>query len=230
MSDEYSAQSTDPNAGEHLRPYQLAVEQFGPSFEATLWLSRDAQQRRFGVITELVDLSGARILDAGSGMGDFAAYLQINSIDTACYVGLEGIDDLVSAAAARGFDKARFVRADFVDDAKAFMGHFPDGADPDVIVFSGSLNTLKEKRARAVLDRAWNATGRALVFNFLSKRNGQSKPKDPTPARRFDPLAMLDWALERSPSVRFRQDYLDGHDATIAMTKPEIKHTPDESH
>ena len=212
-----SHRSDSDASGAYLRPYELAVEQFGPSFEATLWLSRDAQQKRFGVIAAMVDLTGAHILDAGCGMGDFAQYLHRRSIDFASYVGLEGIEKLVDAATARGLERARFALSDFVDDAGAFVGHFPDAAQPDVIVFSGSLNTLKEKRARIVLDRAWNAANRALVFNFLSKRNGQLKPKDPSPARRYDPLAMLDWALCRTPNVQFRQDYLAGHDATVAM-------------
>jgi hypothetical protein len=60
------------------------------------------------------------------------------------------------------------------------------------------------------------------VFNFLSDRCAEHlRRQDPTPARRFDTHAMLDWALHRCTSVRFRQDYLPhGHDATIAMITP----------
>ena len=43
--------------------------------------------------------------------------------------------------------------------------------------------------------------------------------KDTGVATRFDTLDWLDWALRTTPNVRFRQDYLQGHDATIAMLK-----------
>ena len=59
----------------YLQPYREAVERHGPSFEATLWHSVEAQALRFDVMIGLVDLDGRSVLDAGCGQGDFAARL-----------------------------------------------------------------------------------------------------------------------------------------------------------
>ena len=88
-------------------------------------------------------------------------------------------------------------------------------------MFSGSLNTLSMDRAQGVLDRFWAAlekSGRGtLVFNFLSLRHDKEQSPANPPAVRFDPVMMLAWALDRTPIVQMRHEYLGGHDATIVM-------------
>lgn len=102
------------------------------------------------------------------------------------------------------------------------------GGGGEIFVFSGSLNTLDQVMALRVLERAWNALvpggqgegrpGAGMIFNFLSGACGNKwRGVDTGPAKRFDPRAMMDFALGRSAKVAFRQDYLDGHDATILM-------------
>ncbi len=54
----------------------------------------------------------------------------------------------------------------------------------------------------------------------MSKRDPSRTDENTGPAKRFDTLAMLDWAMTRTPLVRFRQDYLGGHDAAITMLRP----------
>lgn len=202
----------------YLRPYQQALESFGPTFRATLWSTREAQLERFGVIAETIDLAGRSILDAGCGLGDLAAELAARGVAYRSYVGLEALPELVVAATRRGLARAKFLACDFVADERA-LGRRRDGARPEVIVFSGSLNTLTQAQGERVLERAWRACGEALLFNFLSDRHHEKTPADISPAYRYDPVRMAAWALERTPLVLFRQDYLDGHDATIGMIK-----------
>lgn len=205
---------------EYLTPYEDAVREHGPSFRATLWASRDSQQARFRVIAETVDLTGKVVVDAGCATGDLAKYLVEGGIEYGRYVGIDGVAALLDEARTRNFPRAEFVLGDFVSNPDAGRDVLGSLERTDVIVFSGSLNTLEQERALGVLERAWPAANDALVFNFLSSRDGSGRTadRDPTdPARRFDPLAMLDWAMARTPCVRFRQDYLRGHDATIAM-------------
>ena len=218
--------TTGPKQPDYLHPYQQAVKRHGPSFPATLWASRDSQRTRFRVLTEMVDLSGRSIVDAGCATGDLAAYLTEHNILASHYTGLDGVPELLVEARSRGLPRTTFLDIDFVADASAFSRF---DAPAEVVVFSGSLNTLEEEGALSILERAWPAARYALVFNFLSARDGRpalrddlkdlTKPTEADPARRFDPLAMLDWALSQTPSVRFRQDYLRGHDATIAMLR-----------
>lgn len=211
-----SAMST--TAPDYLAPYEEAVQRFGASFEATLWASKSAQVKRFGVMAEMVDLHGRVIVDAGAALGDFAVFLEEHDIAYERYIGLDAMAGVIEEAGKRGVPRAKFAVSDFVARPEDYVTHALPG-EPEVITFSGSLNTLEMEAARAAVGDAFDRVTHAVVFNFLSTHFVHAHRVQTGPARRFDPLKMLDWALKRTPDVRFRQDYLDGHDATIAMFK-----------
>lgn len=201
---------------EYLRPYADAVRAHGASFEATLWASREKQVGRFGVIAEMADLTGRVIVDAGAGNGDLAAYCEQRGIRYGRYIGLEAMAEMVQNGEGRNLPEARFEASDFAADPGVFDRL---GASDwvDLVVFSGSLNTFEPEAAFGVVKRAFRAAKEGVVFNFLSAKNHERNPINPAPARRFEPARMLELALGLTPRVRFRQDYFDGHDATIAM-------------
>lgn len=212
----------------YLKPYADATEKHGPRFEATLWQNEQKQIDRFRVMAEMMDLSGKRVLDAGSGLGDFAQWLKSHRVRYRAFVGIEGVPELADKANARRLRRAEFLIQDFAADPAAFgPRRWPDGpadgepARPDIITFSGSLNTFKLPDALPILERAWNSAEVGLAFNFLNARHrpGVNDPGTGQPAWRFDPLALLDWAMEQTSRVRYRQDYFDGHDATITMER-----------
>ena len=219
------ASHPSPHAPGYLEPYRDAVDRHGATFEATLWASRDHQRTRFHVIVEMIDLAGAAVLDAGCGLGDFPAYLHERGVAYASCIGLEAVPEIAAAAERRSLPRCVIRRADFLHDERALADAAAAlaGAGRLVIVFSGSLNTMRESDARRVLERAWRAipadpTG-ALVFNFLSGACCRSiRSQAASPARRFSPQHMADWALAHTPRIRFRSDYFPGgHDATIVM-------------
>jgi SAM-dependent methyltransferase len=198
----------------YLAPYERAVADFGASFEATLWASREKQLGRFEVMADMVDFTGRIVLDAGCGLGDFASWMERRGVAYGRFIGLEAMPSMVDAAAERGLPDAIFERSDFVADPTAFSSRIVD-----IVVFSGSLNTLSAAEATPVLRRAWEAAREAVVFNFLSARNHEPNPIDTSPAQRWEPTDLLAFALDLTPRARFRQDYFDGHDGTIAMLK-----------
>jgi SAM-dependent methyltransferase len=203
----------------YLDPYRRAVKVFGPSFEATLWASRDAQLLRFDVMASMIDLEGRRIVDAGCGRGDLAARLLERDVRFADYVGIDAMAPMIDSARDRRLDgdggRVRFEVVDLVDDPGAFAR-----LAPDVVCISGTLNTMDDGEARGLVEAAFAAANAGVVFNFLSDRCAERwRDRDLTPARRFDTVAWLDWALGLTPRVAFRQDYLDGHDATIAIVR-----------
>lgn len=206
-----------PRSSPYLDPYRDAVDKFGPSFEATLWTNEKFQIIRFQVFCSLFDFTDVTIIDAGAGDGAFAHYLHEQGIQFRHYLGLEAMPEMVDRASASAPPNAAHTVADFATDESAFR---LDTGAPTVIVFSGSLNTFTEQLVIETLERAWKAVERAMLFNFLSTRTDKARESGDTgPANRFDPLALLDWALTKTPSVAYRQDYLKGHDATIAMFK-----------
>ena len=199
----------------YLDPYRRAVDHFGATFDATLWKSREYQRLRFEVLRQMIDLDGLTLLDAGCGLGDLCEYLHERNVRVARYIGVDGVAEIVAAARERQLPHAEFHGRDFVADPEALaIGR------PDLIFFSGSLNTVPEATARQVAQRAWGIASRGVVLNFLSDRaSAASLARHTGPARRFNTIDWLDWALRTTTQVQFRQDYLDGHDATIAMLR-----------
>jgi len=207
--------------GKYLEPYRDVIRERGAGFEALLWSSRESQRARFRAVCEMVELQGRTVLDAGCGNADFLEFLDGAGVGYRSYLGIDALAELVENARRLGRPAERLAVLDFVAETEAFrtVGRWL-GGPPEIIVFSGSLNTLEQGQALAVLERAWAACGEALVFNFLcSGPNDPPPARQPGPARRFETLAMLRWALARTELVRYRQDYLCGHDGTVAMRK-----------
>tara|TARA_R110002111_G_scaffold67141_1_gene109199 strand:- start:260 stop:934 length:675 start_codon:yes stop_codon:yes gene_type:complete len=210
----------------YLAPYEKATREMGAGFESQLWMSKDAQRTRFEILTQLGRFKDRIVADLGCGVGDLPMYLHEHAIDQypKSYIGIEGVDAMAEHARARiadaGIDRTIFDLGDFVAD-KALADMLVNDAGVEVFVFSGSLNTLDMRHAQTVLDEFWKALLRAkrgtLIFNFLSDRHNPERTAATAPAVRFDPSAMLDWALERTPIVQLRHEYLRGHDATIVM-------------
>lgn len=211
--------------GEHLKPYVDAVEALGATFEATLWASEDHQRVRFEVLLRMCPMQGRSVLDAGCARGDLGVFLAEHAAAASPYIGIDGVPELIDAGRAHAPKGSHLEVADFVSDPSSMRRAAAAAGQPegkvDVAVFSGSLNTLTTDAALDVLEHAWPLCREALAFNFLSDRCDPDRKRGNTgPAKRFDTLRVLGWALERTPAVRFRQDYFPGgHDATIVMRR-----------
>lgn len=217
--------SSDDAVPDYLAPYTRAVAVYGTGFEALLMSKRQWQDLRFAVFTGAIDLRGRGIADLGSGRADLLTWLAAQSVECRRYVGVEAVPELHCFAEAR-FSRdnplpAEFVQGDFVADTDLFR-RLVHEHDVDVFLFSGSLNTLEDPDALAVLDRAWSALARApggvLAFNFLA--GGDRWPRPDTRLPRRDTKRWFAWACERTPGVIFCQHYLGAHDATIVMIRP----------
>lgn len=199
-----------------LEPYREAVERFGATFEATLWQSREAQALRFEVMIEMVgvvSLEGCRILDIGCGRGDLAQCLHDHAIAFEGYTGLDAMPEMIEAARQRDLSQCEFEVANVLENLNVLQRY-----SPDFSFISGTLNTMDEATAKRVVKAAFDASAHGVVFNFLSNRHHPRFTKQPLgPARRFDAIGLIDWAMSHTPRVSFTQDYLDGHDATILM-------------
>ncbi|MEQ9096048.1 MAG: hypothetical protein RIE32_07270 [Phycisphaerales bacterium] len=210
--------NTDQPDPRYLEPYREAVRAHGPGFEALLWRSQEYQVTRFKVLAEVCRPKGAVLADMGAGRGDLLEFLQAANQTPRTYVGVEGISELVEPARAR-FPGSAWEIADFVRDAGLFERLVREHGVSQV-VFSGSLNTLDERTALLVLDRAWDALhrreGAVLAFNFLSSA-GRKRRESTGPANRFSSFHVFKWAQRASGRMLFRQDYLGPHDATVAL-------------
>ena len=207
---------------DYLQPYVDALATHGTGPGITLWEGEHSQTLRFEVLVDamrtlkLLERDDLHLLDAGCSRGDLAAWLIERGVPFGRYTGVDGVPEVVGFAQARGLPRCDFVAGDFVARPDLL-----DTGAPDVILISGTLNSMDDATARRVVEAAWATGTRALVFNFLSDAADLPPLEPGDPARRLDTRAMLGWALSQTPRVLFRQDYFPrGHDATIAMARP----------
>jgi hypothetical protein len=196
-------------SADYLEPYEQAARRHRGGFESLLWASPRSQRARFEAIVRACDLNGQSVLDAGCGRADLMAYLLERKIRPADYIGLEAVNALADEAETQKHPDARILRGDFVvEPGKLFVG-------ADVIVFSGSLNTLDDAAFYETLNRAIDATAHAVVFNFLNST--ALAGKDYLHWRRTDHV--VSHLRSRSNDIHTFSDYLPG-DCTIAVFKP----------
>lgn len=215
--------TSDELVPEYLAPYTRAVAAHGTGFGALLICDRQWQEARFAALAGAIGLGDRAVGDLGSGRADLLGWLAGQAVHCRRYVAVEAVPELHRFAAHqyRYEPAARFVQADFVRETE-LLSRLVAEHDLDVLLFCGSLNTLADADALAVLDRAWTALadrpGAALGFNFLA--GGDDWPRPQTRLPRRDTRRWFDWACQRTPLVIFCQHYLGAHDATIVMLQP----------
>jgi SAM-dependent methyltransferase len=207
--------SDNPASLPYLVPYLKAAERHGAGFGSLLWASPETQATRFDAIERLGRLHGKNILDVGCGRADLLGYLLGRGVRPADYTGIEAVSELASAAerncaagaAGRGgAPPARIIRADFLrEPLRLFVG-------ADVVVFSGSLNTVDDGPFYDTIRRAFEATADVVVFNFLC--SPYLAGADYLRWRR--PSDVLGFCSQLSRDVRTLDDYLQG-DSTVAL-------------
>ena len=201
------AQGTS-EAASYLEPYRRAASQHGDRFQSLLWASPRTQAARFDAICRLADMRGRRVLDAGCGRADLLDFLVRRGIAPREYIGIEAVDELAAAAMKKGLPKSQIVHGDFVREPRRLE------VGADVIVFSGSLNTLDSGQFYLSLRQGFEAAGEVLVFNFLAAAH-IAHAQWLTWHHTEDVLAA---AKSLSSQVRILEDYLDG-DCTIAVRR-----------
>jgi len=197
----------------YLLPYLKAAERHGSDFPSLLWASPQTQAARFDAIERLGRLQGKSVLDVGCGRADLLGYLLERGVRPADYTGIEAVSELASAAERNcahdaGGPPPRIIRADFLrEPLRLFVG-------ADVVVFSGSLNTIDDEAFYATIRRAFEATAELLVFNFLCSPYLAGAEY----LRWRRPADVLAFARSLSRDVRTLDDYLQG-DLTVAVRR-----------
>ena len=194
----------------YLLPYLRAADKHGAEFPSLLWASPLTQAARFDAIERLGQLHGKSVLDVGCGRADLLTFLLDRGVRPADYVGIEAVEDLAAAAevTCRRLPDSTILRADFVrEPLRLFAG-------ADVVVFSGSLNTVEDADFYPTVRRAFDAAAERVVFNFLC--NSYLAGADYLRWRR--PADVIAFANTLTGDVRTCDDYLYG-DFTVALLK-----------
>jgi len=194
------------------------------SVESLGWRNAASQQRRFDVIADACDFSGASVLDVGCGRGDVKAFLDAR-VDHFSYLGLEHVPVFVEEARRKYADHPRthFVQCDF--SAVALPA-------ADFVVASGALGYRCPDPTfhLTMIRRMFDAASQTLVFNLL---DATAFPEHSLLVGR-DREEVLAFCRSLSPLV----DVIDGYLAddftvcvrrTPAGTRPGAMHTLERS-
>lgn len=181
----------------NVRIYSARVMQHGQDVKALGWGSRESQGRRFAVLSEVGKLNGSSVLDVGSGLGDFYAWMRRKRLRVR-YTGVDITPGMVDKARAR-FPRTQFRVCDLLDGSQLVAAH-------DYVLSSG-IFTHSGRSAfeflKTMVRRMFDLSEQALAFNCLS---GWAEEKE-VGEFHADPLRVVSFCRTLTPRVVLRHDY-----------------------
>lgn len=204
---------------EVIKTYKKMYQIHGPSAKALAWRDRLSQEVRFQTFLEIVDdpqtFNQKKILDIGSGLGDFYFYLQKKKINCD-YTGIDLVDDFISYS-QKNYQEAKFILGDYLESK---LGSF------DYIFSSGLFSFPLEDNfefLKEVVKKMMIEARLAIAFNFLTTFHNQKE----TGLYYFHPSDVLKIILENQNifAATMRMDYELVHnlnDATIYLFKSKV--------
>ena len=185
--------------------YTKLANKYGDSYLSLNWGSREGQHLRFEILSEIDNLNGARILDVGCGLGDFAGYLS-NSGISADYTGIDITEDLIEIAKKKHPD-FNFLVGSISDESIFSNNQF------DYVFASGIFATYAnngDEWLKKCLARMWDIAKKGIAFNTLSAWASDKEEGE----YYAEPVWLLNVARELSPWVIMRHDY---HPRDVAL-------------
>ena len=188
--------------------YAQRWEQYGYDTRSLGIGSRESQEIRFRVLTEIGDLANASLLDVGCGFGDLFLYLAQRGIPVR-YTGLD-IQPAFIEEARRRHPEGEFFCAD--------IEYFEPKRAPDYVLISGTFNVKFREDQEAwifrMLRRMFAMAKRGVGINMLSTYSDPGHHREDmfycSPERAFaEAHAITRW-------VALRHDYLP-HDFTLYL-------------
>ena len=144
------------------KTYKGKLKQFpSTSPKAVFWNDFYSQFIRFKALAEIADLSGKKVLDVGSGLGDFSFYLRQNYEDKSVeYLGIDIVSEMILEA------KKKYPEEDFreVDIYQLDSGKYD-------YVFASGLFSVKVENYREkyfdIINQMYKVSKKGIAFNML---------------------------------------------------------------
>jgi len=179
--------------------YSRLFEIHGDTPQAVQQRNRKTQEKRMAILTEVGDLTSAKVLDSGCGTGHLLKFMRDRKGFLGEYVGYDFSGRMITAAQAK-FPDARFERRDILE--KGIPEEF------EYVLISGVFNNRISDNwglMKAILRCLFSYTRKAIAFNVLSTYVDFFDPR----LFYFSPEKVLQHCKEElSPCVTLRHDYL----------------------
>jgi len=184
--------------------YHNALKKHGISARGLNWNSRESQEIRFAVLTQLLkeELATCSIVDAGCGFGDLYLYWEKEKTLPQSYIGIDCVEKFVEISQER-VKNTIFLHRDIIKDALP-KAHW--------YVASGSLNILNDFDTWLFLEKMLENASKGVVFNILLGSNPKSSFNYKTKKE------MSDFAQEKNLHIEIAQGYLP-RDMSVKLTK-----------
>ena len=191
---------------DNKRFYEKAIQRYGCTARGLNWNSKTSQYTRFEVIYELLasELSSSKIVDAGSGFGDFYLFLKQKGALPRAYLGYDMLDEALFVAHQR--TKQRFMKCDILKDVLE---------EADYYIASGSMNILNRFETHLFIERCFSASSKGFVFNLL---------KGEDTSKHFNYWSVDEMLLHVKNfgcEVMLKEGYMDG-DFTVLLKKGDV--------
>ena len=202
----------DPSAfyAERLEKQQSPARAVG-------WVSEYTQRIRFISLSQIADLDGARICDAGSGLGDLYGYLTEEGLNVS-YTGVDTCIEMVKAA------RERYPGVNFLHDD--ILTHQPEAAY-DYVLASGLLShetEAPERLLKETLGHLLEICTKGVGLNFLSG-DAPRHMKNEDVFAYFAPERVFEIAKSFSPYLSIQHQYLP-NDFTLFIYQPGVESEP----
>ncbi len=176
--------------------YNKRFDELGRDIRSIGWGTRESQDLRFKVLSDIADLRGTWVCDLGCGFGELYPFLQ-NKFADVRYTGVDISEKLV-AEGRKMFPDAEFLCRDVLSEP----------LDPvyDYVLASGAL-TFKlprhEEYVGRMLETMFSICRKGVAVNFLSTYVDHQLEKN----FHFSPQDALSMGKKLTPFVTVRHDY-----------------------
>lgn len=180
--------------------YEKSLKEFGITAQGVHWKNKQTQYTRFDVITEFLqkDIQDSTLCDIGCGVGEYYNYLQNKKLLPKKYIGIDCESKMIQVC------KKRFPEIEFIE--KNIL--YEDINEVDYTICSGAMNLMTFDQCSLFIKRAYKASKKGFVFNFLQSLTLND----------VKPYEILALCKTLSDTIYFKEKYLD-NDFTIFMEK-----------
>lgn len=179
---------------ELIEHYRRLLKNHGDSFKAAQYSSRESQEARYQILTQVGDLEGKRVLDFGCGSGHLATFLKDRGIRCR-YTGVDIVEDFFPIARSKHpeqrfgrWEDFQHERFDYVLVSGVFNNRMPDNES----FFAETIRML------------FGACDKGLSFNLMSTYVDFQDPGlwYASPEKVFSMVKQL------TPFINLRNDYV----------------------